>query len=172
LEDAEGIARVHVDAWNTSYRGIIPDDVIDARTYESRCSLWKNVLTKFDSISPLIYLVAEETKNHAIIGFIASNYPNDQQHLSYGFLDSFIQAIYVLKEYQHIGVGKQLLTNMIQSLKNRNYKGTYLWVLEDNPNAIQFYEKMGGKRLENLEKLETFGNKQLKEVGYSWTFSP
>ena len=33
LDDAAGIARVHVDTWRTAYRGLIPDDVLAGFSY-------------------------------------------------------------------------------------------------------------------------------------------
>jgi len=32
--DLAGMARVHVETWKTSYRGIVPDAHLDALTYE------------------------------------------------------------------------------------------------------------------------------------------
>ena len=34
IEDAPAIARVHVDTWRSAYRGIVPDDHLDAMSYE------------------------------------------------------------------------------------------------------------------------------------------
>ena len=34
ISDALGIARVHVNAWRETYKGIIPDSVLDALSYE------------------------------------------------------------------------------------------------------------------------------------------
>jgi len=45
-----------------------------------------------------------------------------------------------------------------------------LWALEDNHSAGKFYQKMGGKNLDKLEKMEKYGSKELKSIGYAWTF--
>ena len=34
--DIENIASVQVRSWNTTYRGLLPDEIIDDRTVESR----------------------------------------------------------------------------------------------------------------------------------------
>ncbi len=36
LEDAPAIARVHVDTWRTTYRGIIPEDYLATLSYQQR----------------------------------------------------------------------------------------------------------------------------------------
>lgn len=58
LKDAEGIARVHVDSWRTTYRGIIPDDYLNGLSYEQRTELWKNNIGKKGNY----VLVAENTE--------------------------------------------------------------------------------------------------------------
>jgi len=42
--DAAGIARVHVDAWRATYRGIVPDEHLDALSYEGRQGMWSRIL--------------------------------------------------------------------------------------------------------------------------------
>lgn len=42
LIDAEGIAKVHVDSWRTTYENIIPKDYLDNLSYNQRTDLWKN----------------------------------------------------------------------------------------------------------------------------------
>jgi hypothetical protein len=38
--DAAKIARVHVDGWRTTYRGIVPDDYLAALSYEAQERSW------------------------------------------------------------------------------------------------------------------------------------
>ncbi|MHC0551926.1 hypothetical protein [Salinicoccus sp. CNSTN-B1] len=58
LKDAEGVARVHVDSWRTTYGGIIPDDYLNGLSYEQRTELWKNNIGKKGNY----VLVAENTE--------------------------------------------------------------------------------------------------------------
>lgn len=44
LEDAEAIARVHVDAWKTTYSGIFSAAYIERQSFEKRCDRWKKML--------------------------------------------------------------------------------------------------------------------------------
>jgi GNAT superfamily N-acetyltransferase len=68
-------------------------------------------------------------------------------------------AIYILKEYQRKGIGKQL----IQGLIKESMSSFLVWVLADNPSR-RFYEKLGGKKI-GTESI-TIGGVDLDEVAY------
>ena len=36
LDDAPGIAKVHVESWRTTYKGIIPNDFLNNLSYEAK----------------------------------------------------------------------------------------------------------------------------------------
>ena len=46
LDDAKGIAKVHVDSWRTTYKNIIPDEYLNNLSYEKREQLWTNNIPK------------------------------------------------------------------------------------------------------------------------------
>ena len=64
IKDAEGIAKVHVDSWRTTYKGIIPDEFLKNLSYEKRTELWIANISKSDN-----YLLVAETSEGEIIGF-------------------------------------------------------------------------------------------------------
>src|ERR1041385_8579918 len=43
-EDAPAIARVHVESWRTTYRGIFPQGLLDGLSIEDRARSWNEVL--------------------------------------------------------------------------------------------------------------------------------
>jgi hypothetical protein len=45
IEDAAGMARVHVDSWRTTYAGIVPDAYLANLTYARRENLWHDILS-------------------------------------------------------------------------------------------------------------------------------
>lgn len=53
--DATSIAKVHVDSWRTTYKGIIPDEFLNNLSYEQRTELWKENLARVDN-----YIVVAE----------------------------------------------------------------------------------------------------------------
>lgn len=46
LDDAAGIAEVHVASWRWAYTGLLPQAAIDQRTFERRLAHWSRVLTE------------------------------------------------------------------------------------------------------------------------------
>ncbi|MCI6152412.1 MAG: GNAT family N-acetyltransferase [Fusobacterium perfoetens] len=86
-----------------------------------------------------IALVAE--LNNKIVGIIWTRIMND-----YGHIDDKTPslAMSVDKEYQKRGIGTSLLKNMIEFLKENNYKKVSLSVQKEN-YAVRLYKKVGFK---------------------------
>lgn len=77
-----------------------------------------------------------------------------------------IYELYLLPEYQGVGLGKRLFLNAREELARLGMAGTVVWVLEDNASAMQFYRNAGGKDI--AEGSETFNGKTLNKVAFSW----
>ncbi|WP_310739799.1 hypothetical protein [Oceanobacillus alkalisoli] len=43
-KDATGIAKVHVDSWRATYKGIIPEDFLNNLSYEHRTEYGRKTL--------------------------------------------------------------------------------------------------------------------------------
>ncbi|MEA1854613.1 MULTISPECIES: hypothetical protein [Cytobacillus] len=43
IEDAMGIAKVHVDSWRSTYATIFPQEYLNRLSYEKRETLWKTI---------------------------------------------------------------------------------------------------------------------------------
>lgn len=104
LTDAAGIAKVHVDSWRTTYKGIVPDEYLDKLSYEQRTELWIKNISESDN-----YVIVAETDEGDIIGFATANKRDDNT--------SDLTSIYLLEEYQGHGVGKQLLKDLFKYFK-------------------------------------------------------
>ncbi|PKM47428.1 MAG: hypothetical protein CVV03_03085 [Firmicutes bacterium HGW-Firmicutes-8] len=65
LSDAAGVARVHVDSWRSTYRGIVSDDFINGLTYEKAMEHFISIFRPKDS--PVFGFVAEV--DGQIVGF-------------------------------------------------------------------------------------------------------
>ena len=55
-----------------------------------------------------------------------------------------IYSIYILKKFQHKGIGRLLVDVMINKYIKNSISSVILWTLQDNPSRL-FYEKLGGK---------------------------
>ena len=155
VADADGVAKVQVDSWYSTYKDIVPDEYLRKMTYESREKKWKDIIYK----QPVY--IAEDNKGE-IIGF--SN-GGPERTGKYPEFDGELYAIYILKDYQRKGLGKQLLEPIIQELEDQGIYSMLVLVLEDNHSRF-FYEQVGAEKVDIIE-IEVSG-KRLNEVVYGW----
>ena len=69
-------------------------------------------------------------------------------------------------EYQGLGFGGQLFAAARARVANFGLKGTVVWALEENINALGFFRAMGG--LDVAEGTESFENRVLKKIAFVW----
>jgi L-amino acid N-acyltransferase YncA len=153
LADANGIAKVHVDSWRTTYTNIIPDEYLNKLSYESREQLWQ------DNI-PYGGVYVAETKEGKIVGFSSGGKERTGKYPEYV---GELYAIYILKEYQGNGLGKLLVKPIIAELLQQNITTMLVLVLEDNSSRF-FYEALGGENIDTIEV--DFAGEKLNELVY------
>ena len=44
--DAEAVARVHVESWRSTYRGLVPDDYLAGLSVERRADVWRRLIAE------------------------------------------------------------------------------------------------------------------------------
>lgn len=160
LEDAAGLARVHVDAWRETYPGIVPQSYLDGLSYQTLTESWQLTLAE-PKPDDGIFLAEVEGQ---VVGFSCGG---EEREGDLEFLGE-LYAIYLLKSHQGRGIGRLLFGAMAQHLASRGYPNMMLWVLRDNP-TVKFYEHLGGVKVREQE-LELAGVK-LPEWGYGWRFA-
>ncbi|RWZ58583.1 GNAT family N-acetyltransferase [Halobacillus fulvus] len=153
--DAEGVAKVQVDSWHSTYQNIVPVEYLNNMTYESREQKWKAIIKNQ-------FVCLAENVEGRVIGF-ANGGP--ARTTDYPEFTGELYAIYILNEFQGQGIGKHLFEAVIDHLKKQNMNSVLVFVLEDNRNK-GFYEKLGSRKLDTLE-IEIAG-RLLKESVYGW----
>ncbi len=149
LADIPRLARVHVQSWQETYAGLIPDEVLqNIITLESREFQWQRTLAN-PKIKVFVALDAD-----ALIGFCS---------LTVRGLQAELFTLYLLKASQGLGYGKKLWLTALECAKSLGAKNLSLWVLEDNPTR-GFYERMGGMLDDSRD--EKIGEAILLEVSY------
>jgi ribosomal protein S18 acetylase RimI-like enzyme len=154
--DGSAIARVSVDSWRSTYRGMIPDDFLDAISYQQRQEFWQEKLAEDTCFA---FVCVNETNE--IVGFVAGGQEREEDP----FYRGEIYAVYLLHSYQRKGWGRDLILLAAEELARRDYPNMAIWTLMDNP-ACQFYEALGGIRIGR--RSITVGATPLIEVGYGW----
>jgi GNAT superfamily N-acetyltransferase len=158
VNDAAAIAKVHLESWRTTYKGIVPDEFLVRLSDEEREQLWRQILT--DSDRPSFAYVAEE-EGGTVIGFVSGGRERSGDPVYTGEL----YAIYLLSPHQGQGIGRQLVITLVNRLLQDGMTALLLWVLAENPSR-QFYERLGGRPV--YEKTVTIGGVPLIEVAYGW----
>ena len=146
--DAHRIARVHIDAWKSTYRGIVPDEVLDGRSYEARERSVFQVLANPESDS--FYHVAEADSGE-IAGFAWAG-PERSGGTEFA---SELYPVYILKDHQRIGIGRRLVSFVARDPNRRGLRSMLVWVLSRNPSR-PFYERLGGA-LRGTQQIEIGG---------------
>lgn len=159
LEDAPDLAKVQVDTWRTTYGSIVPDQYLAEMTYEEREQKWALRLSSIDDF--FTFVVVDDASN--IVGFVRGglNHDNDP------FYQGELHAIYILKEYQGKGIGRQLTTVLVKRLLASGIQSMLLWVFAENHAARRFYEALGGQYVKS-NHFEISGTR-IEEIAYGWT---
>jgi ribosomal protein S18 acetylase RimI-like enzyme len=152
--DVDAIARVHVQAWGESYRGLVPDAAFDHYSVETRTAQWRGTLGN----SNVLVGVAEH--DGAVCGFGSAGRP---RRLS---TDCEIYAFYLLDAVKRRGVGRMLFTHLRDALVARGFASLGLWVLSNNVPARRFYETMGGRAGET--RIDRRGELTFEDIAYLW----
>lgn len=154
LDDAEGIARVHVDSWRTTYKEIVPDSYLQQLSYEQRAENWRRGIGKNS-------LYVAEDESGKIVGFATGGKERTGNYDA----DGELYAIYLLQEVQGQGIGLKLTQLIARSLQKQGFASMLVWVLERNPSKA-FYESLGGQPIDTT--MIDIGGEEFKEIAYSW----
>lgn len=155
--DATGIARVQVDAWQTTYKGIVPNNYLASYTSEKRRERWRQILAAQENH----FTFVAETSDGQIVGFASAG---DAEEPIEDFVGELV-AIYLFKNYQRRGIGKLLVKAVAECFLRQQTISMLVWVLADNPFKA-FYESLGGERVS--EKQMEIGGASLPAVSYGW----
>jgi GNAT superfamily N-acetyltransferase len=156
--DAMAIAQVRVDAWRTTYKGMIPDAYLASMKVEDSAALWEKILTA----GPNSTSVFVATDANGVVGFAAGNMLAEPKH----GLDAELSAVYIVREAQRAGVGQRLVATVAAAQRAHGATGLIVWVISGNKPARAFYEKLGAELL--IEQPFSWDGMDLIEAGYGW----
>lgn len=156
-EDTAEIARIHVAAWQTAYRDIVPSEFLAKQSVEKRRHYWLSVVA--EGLPAL--LVAKHSEQ--VVGWIAFAACRDAGSMS---RDAEVWALYVDPAYWSQGVGMALWHSASTQLISQGFRSASLWVLADNQRAIRFYKAAGFHQDRIAPKEIVIGGKKLHEIRY------
>ena len=155
--DARQIAEVHVEAWQATYPGLLPDSYLANLSAANQAARWREAIARRNGDDILVAAV----EGPGVIGFVNWGKARGKDAPQPGE----IYAIYVAPDWQDQGIGRDLLKASMEELAAAGVNGAFVWVLSTNP-ARFFYEAMGGMAVGT--RLERFAGVDLEETAYAW----
>jgi ribosomal protein S18 acetylase RimI-like enzyme len=137
--DVPAIARIHADAWRTSYTKVLPSTVREDLSLAEREAYWRDFVGARDIRRVFVSL----NDGNDVVGF-ASCGPNRTADPRY---PGELYAIYLLARYRGSGRGRALFDAVRTYLQGQELTPFQLWVLAGNENVDRLYEKLGGRRV-------------------------
>jgi GNAT superfamily N-acetyltransferase len=159
IEDAKAASRAHADTWRTSYRGLVPDALLDGLKDDRWEAGWRR---GFDNLDPTRVVHVAEIGGK-IVGLVGGG--RARAGAPAGYVGE-VYALYVRPEHQGKGIGRALLRVTAHALVERGLVPIVIWTLFNNPASRGFYESVGGVTIG--EKREPFEGHVLHEVAYGW----
>lgn len=132
--DEYEVAQVHVRSWQAAYRGLLPDDYLDALDPADRAPRYAFAEVRSDR--PHTTVAVDEA---GICGFATIGPCRDPDSSGAGEL----YAIYVDPDWWDRGVGRMLIQDARRRLVDHGFSDAVLWVLVGNERAERFYRVDG-----------------------------
>jgi GNAT superfamily N-acetyltransferase len=135
--DEDAVADVHVRAWKSAYRGLLPAEYLDGLRPSDRICGYR--FGALDADAPHTLLAFDRT---ALLGFSTFGASRDQDAADAAEL----YALYVDPGRWRTGTGRALLLASRERLHRLGYSEAILWVLRGNQAGERFYEADGWRR--------------------------
>lgn len=127
--EGTAIARVRVASWQGVYRGLMPDEILDAMEVDG--TSWDEAILTATPHTSL--LVVDDGGD--VVGFSVLGPDRD------GAEDTGeIVAIYLHPDSWDKGYGWALMEHSVAELREHGFRRAVLWVLATNERARRFYE--------------------------------
>ncbi len=169
VEDAGGLAEVHVASWRSAYRDMLPRSYLSNLRPSDMASNWRRRLRDTLKMPPRKRDVWVAEMEGEIVGFSVLGACLDDDELA-GFAGEFFM-LYVHPKYAGRGVGRELVSHGMEVLGERDFYWCVIWVLERNQHARGFYERMGFAA-DGAERYEHFAGVRVPVVRYAAPVGP
>ena len=161
--DGESLADAFAASWHEAYRGILPAVHLQQMVARRGPGWWQDAARRRRNI--LVLDADAKISGYTTFGpmRMIARFPGMRS----GRADTGeIQELYLVPEYQGIGLGGRLFKAACSALRRQSYKRVVVRSLEENERAMQFYENRGGRPMARVE--ETIGGKTMGMVVYEW----
>ncbi|TDD14465.1 GNAT family N-acetyltransferase [Kribbella turkmenica] len=139
IEDAEQVAWLHADSWRRHYRGAYSDSFLDGDIDADRREVWSKRLAGQSGTATVL----AEYDGRRLAGFVHVMFDHDPQW------GSLVDNLHVDYRHHRGGIGTRLMARAARAVSEQaRGNAMYLWVLEQNTRARDFYRAAGGDCVE------------------------
>jgi ribosomal protein S18 acetylase RimI-like enzyme len=148
--DIPALARLHVTTWNATYAPLL----MKGPSVEIREWQWRQAFEKQDG-SWFCFVV--ERPGGELVGFAKGVVCKE------GEFGGELSKIYLLREYQRIGLGRRLLRAVVDRFLSRGI--TSMWLFGDarNPSSL-VWRALGGEKLDEDPGVGNYGWRDLRTL--------
>ncbi len=156
IDDAAVVARLHVQTWHDTYQEMMPPEMLARMTIENMSTFWRQALASGHEWPQNF---GAENEKGELLGWCSLGKPRTENKKGLE-----LWAINIPKAHQKLGVGKMLLLEAMRRVRAAGENAMYLWVVDKNQNAIDFYLRFGAA-LTKEEKAE----RGVREIAMEWS---
>jgi ribosomal protein S18 acetylase RimI-like enzyme len=133
-DDLDAVAALFLACWRQSYRGVLPEAVVELYDEVRARDLWQR---SFAGLAAGREIVVAELPDHTIAGVATVGEDPDRPRSGH------VYSLYVHPHAQGQGVGARLLSAAVERLEACGFAEASLWVFEANVRGRAFYERLG-----------------------------
>lgn len=160
--DAEQVATLRVRSWQHAYRGILPDETLDAMRPETAVPHWTQVIAE---PSPTRVFVAVDADDRPLSFCLVGDARQDTDR-HHDLRTAELWAIYADPEALGTGAGHGVHEAAMAHLAHCGFGHAVVWVLEDNEIGLGFYRSHGWQPDGGRTQI-TLGGSTVPEVRYA-----
>ncbi|RUT35832.1 GNAT family N-acetyltransferase [Paenibacillus zeisoli] len=142
--DLSLIARVNINTFRETQRGIVPDAFIEELSYEGAEERFQRMLNKNEQLSTIF--VAED--DDSVIGYAMGGLAREKVQSYQGEL----YGIYILPNYHGKGIGRSLMSSVANYLGEEDVHSMFVVVFSSSENQSTCVDSIGPVELLKNEK--------------------
>lgn len=156
--DAGLISHIFATSWRKTYRSFVPEDYLNRLPDDYWVPSIHSWLMSGQLYGLLVYDDQQRPVGCAIYGR-----GRDEAYADW----CEIVSIYLLPDSMRLGLGTQLLQEVMRLMREDGYERFYLWAIDGNRTADSFYDKNGFRRTEETFQYK-IGGQDVSDVRYVW----
>ena len=150
------IAKIRIDNWRTTYKGLLPQGFLDELDYEKETNSWEEFIKK-----DLHQVYVAIDKNDVILGFAGIKPFENESNIGE------LHALHTSQAARGKGAGKALIYYVAAYFKNQNINEMRLWVVTGNDKAEAIYKHLGAEIY--ITRVDKINGTDVPEIGMRWS---